>query len=135
MQVVCLKSDISQDLNASALLPFVLPLSLTQSAYGEKSLEAFMTMYIPGGDLRSMSAEGKDLVGIIPQLTNSEEALRLAVLAIGTVALGNQTKDAGLTRHGRSVYGKALMETRRALQNPYRARSTAMLTIPHVSMI
>jgi hypothetical protein len=135
MQVACVKSGIRQDPNASTLIPFVLPLSFTQSAYGEKSLEAFMTMYVPGGNLRSTNAEGKDLLGIMPQLSNSDEALRLAVLAIGTVALGNQTKDDSLTRQGRGLYGKALMETRRALLNPYRARSTAILTIPHVSIV
>jgi hypothetical protein len=92
-----------------------------------------MTMYVPGGDVRNTNVEGKGFVDIVPRLKNKDEALRLTVLAIGTVALGNQTNDTSLTRQGRGIYGKALMETRRALQDPNRARSAAILLIPQVS--
>jgi hypothetical protein len=123
----------SQSPYSPPTLPFVLPISLAQTAYGEKSIEAFMRMYIPLGDMRSTNAEGRDFVDITSRLRNHDEALRLALLAIGTVALGKQTDDTNLTRHGRNLYGKALFETRRALQNPSRARTTAILAIPHVS--
>jgi hypothetical protein len=133
VQVVPDRFTKNQSPNSPPTLPFVLPISLSQTAYGEKSIEAFMRMYIPLGDMRSTNAEGRDFVDITSRIRNHDEALRLALLAIGTVALGKQTDDTSLTRHGRNLYGKALFETRRALQNPSRARSTAILAIPHVS--
>jgi hypothetical protein len=112
--------------------PLVLPPSLAQSAYSEKTLEAFVGMYVPRGDLSSTNAEGKELIGMLPRINSQDEALRLAILAIGTLALSKQTNDTYLTRKGRDIYGKALSETRRALQNPSRARSTSILAIPYV---
>jgi hypothetical protein len=90
-------------------------------------------MYNPRGNMRSTKNEGKDVVDMMPQLSTSDEALRLAVLALGTVALSKQANDTDLARQGRGMYGKALVETRRALQDPVRSRSTAVLAIPHVS--
>jgi hypothetical protein len=116
------------------MFPRVLPTSLGQSAYSEKSLEAFVNMYVPRGDLSNTNAEGQQLVGMMPRINSQDEALRLAILAIGTLALSKQTNDSYLGRKGRGIYGKALAETRRALQNPSRARSTAMLAIPYVSL-
>jgi hypothetical protein len=109
--------------------------SFAQSAYREKSVEAFMGMFAPATDMRSMSHAGREVVEILPRLSASDEALRLAILALGTVALGSQTNDTELARQGRSTYGKALVETRRALQDPNRARSTAILAIPPVRAI
>lgn len=114
------------------MFPYVLPPSLAQSAYSEKSLEAFVGMYVPRGDLSNTNAEGKELISMLPRINSQDEALRLAILAIGTLALSEQTSDTYLTRQGRGIYGKALAETRRALQNPNRARSTAILAIPYV---
>lgn len=71
----------------------------------------------------------------MPRLNSQDEALRLAILAMGTLALSKQTNDSYLGQQGRNVYGKALAETRRALQDPSRVRSTAMLTIPYVSKL
>ena len=133
MQVVPTRSATGgRRLNTPLPLSLLLPTSLIKSAYGEKSMEAFLNIYVPQGDLRSTNAEGKEFVDMMPRLTVHDEALRLAVLAIGTVALGKQTSDAGLAQHGRNLYGKALVETRRALQSPVRARSTAILAIPRV---
>lgn len=98
-------------------------------------MEAYIRVMFAATDMRSMSHSGKRVVGILPQLSASDEALRLATLALGTVALSSQNNDVALARHGRSIYGKALVETRRALQDPNRARSTAILAIPPVSWI
>jgi hypothetical protein len=91
-----------------------------------------MNLYVPQGDLRRSHAEGKVFIDVTPRLTAHDEALRLTVLAIGTVALSRQANDDELARQGRTIYTKALVETRRALQNPIRARSTAVLAIPRV---
>jgi hypothetical protein len=69
---------------------------------------------------------------VTPGLTAQDEALRLTVLAIGTVAMGTATGDKHLTRQGRTIYTKALVETQRALQYPVRARSTAVIAIPRI---
>ncbi|KAH3965383.1 hypothetical protein HBI56_045430 [Parastagonospora nodorum] len=115
-----------------SMFPRVLSASFAQSAYKEKSLEAFISTYVPRGDLSSTNEEGKQLVGMMPRLNSQDEALRLAILAMGTLALSKQTNDSYLGQQGRNIYGKALAETRRALQDPSRARSTAMLAIPYV---
>ncbi|RYZ17003.1 MAG: hypothetical protein EOP49_51105, partial [Sphingobacteriales bacterium] len=99
---------------------------------GEKSLEAFVSFYIPQTDPSATNWDGKEIVGMVPVLSTRDEALRLAILAIGTVALSKQTNDPSLARHGRNLYGKALVETRRALASPSRSRSTAVLAIPRV---
>ncbi|KAL5116101.1 hypothetical protein ACEQ8H_005997 [Pleosporales sp. CAS-2024a] len=110
----------------------ILPPSFVQSAFSEKSLEAFLNMYLPKSTLNVASAESTELVGMMPNLNSQDKALRLAILAIGALALSKQTNDLHLGRHGRGIYGKALAETRIALQDPDRARSTAMLAIPYV---
>jgi hypothetical protein len=122
-----------QRFSMPAGLSFNLPTGLAQSAYRERIMEAFVKMFVPQGDLRSTNSEGKEIVGMIPQLTATDEALRLTVLALGTVGLSKTTNDPDLARQGRSLYGKALVETKKALQHPIRARSTAILPIPHVS--
>ncbi|KAH7407045.1 hypothetical protein DE146DRAFT_676307 [Phaeosphaeria sp. MPI-PUGE-AT-0046c] len=121
----------------ATIMPFVfnrIPgvTSLTQSAFREKSMEALMQTMFAATDMRSMSHAGREVVGILPKLSASDEALRLAVLALGTVALSSETNDTALARQGHGIYGKALVETRRALQNPDRARSTAILAIPPI---
>jgi hypothetical protein len=105
---------------------------MAQSAYREKSVETFIRMFSPYGDMRSANIDGKDMVRMLPELTASDEALRLSVVAIGTMELSNQTNNTDMARQGRGIYGKALVETRKALLDPARARSTAILVIPHV---
>ncbi|KAF2033965.1 hypothetical protein EK21DRAFT_108381 [Setomelanomma holmii] len=120
--------------NARQPLPsgFTLPLSLCRSAYEEKSLEAFISLYLPQINSSVTNWDGKEIVGIVPVLSTRDEALRLAISAIGTVALSKQMNDSSLAAHGRNLYGKALAETRRALASPSRSRSTAVLAIPRV---
>jgi hypothetical protein len=87
-------------------------------------------MYTPKGHHRDVTREREDFVEIIPVL--SDEALSVAMLALGTMALGKQTRDTNITRQGRGLYSKALVATRTALQDPLRSRSTAVLAIPRV---
>jgi hypothetical protein len=134
-QVVAVASATgSPKWRAPLLLDLYDPTGLFLSAYREKSMESFINMYNPRGNMRSTKNEGKNVADMMPRLSTYDEALRLAVLALGTVALSKQANDADLARQGRSMYGKALVETRRALQDPVRARSTAILAIPHVSI-
>lgn len=89
-------------------------------------------MYIPHGDIRSTNTEGKDFVDMLPLLSIRDEALQMAVLAIGTAALGKTTNNEDLIRQGKLLYGKALRETAVAIRNPTRARSEAVFAIPRV---
>ena len=114
---------------APFVLPCLLPTCMAQSAYREKSVETFIRMFSPYGDMRSANIDGKDMVRMLPELTASDEALRLSVVAIGTMELSNQTNNTDLARQGRGIYGKALVETRNALLDPARARSTAILVL------
>jgi hypothetical protein len=108
----------------------ILPASLSRSAYSEKSFEAFINMYAPQEHYRNTTMESKDFVEIISVL--NDDALRIAMLALGTMALGKQTGDTNITRQGRGLYSEALIATRRALEDPSRSRSTAVLAIPRV---
>lgn len=122
----------SHSLSQPRPVSVILPAGLTRSAYSEKSVEAFLHMYIPGGDFRSTNVEGKDFVNMLPMLSIRDEALQMAVLAIGTAALGRTTNDEALIRQGRSLYGKALTQTSIALRDPRRAKSEAVFAIPRV---
>ncbi|KAF2827947.1 hypothetical protein CC86DRAFT_202216 [Ophiobolus disseminans] len=118
----------------SAPLPWalVLPPSLVKSAYGERTMEAFMNLYVPQGNMRSRNAEGRDFVNVLPRLSADDEALRLTVLAIGTVAMSKKTGDANLALEGRKLYCRAIVETQRALNNTTRSKSTPVLAIPRI---
>ncbi|KAJ4373270.1 hypothetical protein N0V83_003564 [Neocucurbitaria cava] len=105
---------------------------LNRSAYSERSLEAFLHIYLPGGDFRSTNTEGKDFINMLPILSIRDQALQMAVLAISTTALGKTTNNEDLVKQGRSLYGKALTETAVALRNPTRAKSEAVFAIPRV---
>lgn len=113
-------------------ISIMLPESLMRSAYSEKTLDAFIQMYIPRGHHRTTNGERKELVDILPILAVRDEALQLAILAIGTAALGKSSNDEGLTRQGKAFYGKALTETAVALRNPARARTEPMLMVPRI---
>lgn len=110
----------------------ILPKSLTRSAYSEKSIEAFLHLYVPRGDFRATNNEGKEFIDILPMLSIRDEALQMAVLAIGTAALGKATGDIAVSQQGRTFYGKALKETAVALRNPTRAKSEAVFAVPRV---
>lgn len=105
---------------------------LTRSAYTQKSLETFIYLYMPGGDLKSTNAQGKDFVDILPMLCIRDRALQTALLAIGTAALARAEDDPVLIRQSRALYGQALHETAVALRNPKRVKSEAVFAIPRV---
>lgn len=106
--------------------------NLCLSAYNEKSIDTLLSMYVPCGNVQATTLEGREFVKRFPPLNVQDEALRFATLAIGTVALGRQNNDASLVQQGRKLYSKALIETRKALHNPKRAKSMAVLTIPQI---
>ncbi|KAI8932761.1 hypothetical protein NX059_010251 [Plenodomus lindquistii] len=107
-----------------------LPDALRRSAYSEKTLDAFISMYIPHGQYRASNADSQGFVDVLPILIIRDKALQMAVLAIGTAALGRTTEDPNLNHQARDLYGKALTETAVALRDPNRAKGEAMMLVP-----
>jgi hypothetical protein len=134
MQMVFAGSNRRNHSPSPRLAPSViLPASLSRSAFNEKSIEAFINLYIPRSEECQISvSETKEFVYLIPGLTYHDEALRLAVVALGTGALGKQSSDRHLIKRSQTLYGNALMATRSALQDPVRARSTAVFVLPRI---
>ncbi|KAL1594308.1 hypothetical protein SLS60_010065 [Paraconiothyrium brasiliense] len=64
-----------------------------------------------------------------------DEALKLAVIALGTAMLGKVHGEEEWTQQGRKMYGLALQETRKALMDANRVRSEALLLVPRVVVI
>ncbi|CCT61151.1 hypothetical protein [Plenodomus lingam JN3] len=108
----------------------VLPEALQRSAYTEKVLDAFISMYIPHGEYRASNADSQGFVDVLPLMIIRDRALQMAVLAIGTAALGRTTEDPNLNCQASTLYGKALTETAVALRDPIRANSEAMMLVP-----
>ncbi|KAF2247186.1 hypothetical protein BU26DRAFT_552017 [Trematosphaeria pertusa] len=80
-------------------------------------------MYIPDGGAHGSTAEilrTNSFVSVLPLLYVRDEALRLALLAVGTAAMGK----------GKNLYGQGLQEMGRALRDEKRARSEALLVAP-----
>lgn len=113
-------------------LSIMLPEHLLRSAYTEKTLEAFIHMYTPCGDLQATNIEGREFVDMLPLLTICDRALQMAVLAIGTALLGQTTGDQDLSQRGRYLYSKALSATAIALRSPARTKSEALFAVPRV---
>jgi hypothetical protein len=115
-----------------AAFPVTLPDSLARSAYSEKTIATFLSMYNPKGSIRVDNTDAREFVSLLPMLSVREEALHMAVLAIGVTQLGTTMGNEDLTRQGRILYGKALKETAVALRNPARANSESLLVVPRV---
>jgi hypothetical protein len=109
-----------------------LPESLARSAYSEKTIATFLSMYNPKGSIRVDNTDAREFVSLLPTLSVRDEALQMAVLAIGITQLGTTMGNQDLTRQGRTLYGKALKETALALRNPARASSESLLVVPRV---
>lgn len=128
------KSAFALQRHDSLLTPIniELPNGLARSAYTEKTIAAFLEMYIPAGIAHAQNVYAKELATLLPLMNLRDEALQAATLAVGITQLGTTTENKALTRHGRILYGKALKETAVALQNPSRASSESLLAVPRV---
>ncbi|OAG01937.1 uncharacterized protein CC84DRAFT_1152037 [Paraphaeosphaeria sporulosa] len=114
-----------------------LPHGLANSAYREKTLEMFFSMYLPQGDHnhRDLLIRPNNVIDLLSSTYASDEALKLAALALGTSMLGRTRGEQEWVRQGRRLYGQALRETRKALIDQQRANSDAMLLVPRVAAI
>ncbi|KAG9191711.1 hypothetical protein G6011_10445 [Alternaria panax] len=134
MQIVHVKpaSDPRTRKLRSVSVPVVLPDSLARSAYSEKTIATFLSMYNPEGVIRATNTDAKEFVSLLPLLSTRDEVLQVAALAVGITQLGITSNNETLTRQGRTLYGKALRETAVALQHPARASSESLLVVPRV---
>jgi hypothetical protein len=110
----------------------VLPEGFVQPAYTEGALSAFIQLYLPHGGLEAADSEGREFVNLLPLLTVRNQALQLAIQAIGTAALGQSTGDEALSLQGKVLYGKALSDTAAALRDASQAKSEAVLMVPRI---
>jgi hypothetical protein len=134
MQIVHVKpaSDPGTQKFRPVSVPIMLPDGLARSAYSEKTIATFLSMYNPEGIIRTTNTDAKEFVSLLPMLSTRDEALQMAALAVGITQLGITSNNESLTRQGRTLYGKALKETAVALQNPFRANSESLLVVPRV---
>ncbi|CAG5144126.1 uncharacterized protein ALTATR162_LOCUS1486 [Alternaria atra] len=114
------------------LVPIMLPDGLARSAYSEKTIATFLSMYNPQGVVHATNTDAKEFVNLLPLLSTRDKALQMAALAVGITQLGITSNNENLTRQGRTLYGKALKETAVALQYPARASSESLLVVPRV---
>jgi hypothetical protein len=110
----------------------MLPDTLAKSAYSEKTIAAFLSMYNPTGTIQVENTDAREFVNLLPLLSTRDEALQTAVLAIGITQLGTTVGNQDLIRQGRTLYGKALKETAVALRSPARANSESLLVVPRI---
>lgn len=108
----------------------VLPDSMARSAYGEKSVEMFLDMFLPKSAAGTVRVSG--LANIIPHLYIQDEALRLALLALSSAVTGMSNGDVWMVEQGKKLYGMALKEMAKAVRDPKRAHTEAMLAVPRV---
>ncbi|KAJ4288607.1 hypothetical protein N0V90_011844 [Kalmusia sp. IMI 367209] len=112
----------------------VLPQALAISAYHEKTVEAFFSLYLPDyrNDVRNHMLRAHGFINVLSILYTRDEALKLAVVALGTAMLGKVLGNEEWAHQGRKLYGQALQEMRRALRSDQRAKSEALLIVPRL---
>ncbi|KAF2124875.1 hypothetical protein P153DRAFT_361038 [Dothidotthia symphoricarpi CBS 119687] len=136
--VVRFGSDQGTEFYSSECSPPNTPISLPEgfalSAYSQISMEAYVHVFIPQNihNPHAILAEDNTFMNFLPMLCVHDPALRMAILAVGTAALGKTSNDAIVLQQGKVLYGKALVEMGRALRDPQRAKSEALLAIPKV---
>lgn len=114
-----------------------LPHSLVNSAYREKTLEVFFSMYLPRSehDDRDHLIRPSDFTDVLSRAYAHDEALKLAAIALGTSMLGKMQGEEEWVRQGRKLYGQALKETRKAFLDQERVNSDALLLVPRIAAI
>lgn len=109
----------------------VLPDPLTRTAYSEKHIESFFVTYLPS-DTASSAINISSFLNVLPILCVRDASLRLALLAVGTAALGQVTGEPWMVQQGKTLYSQGLSEFGRALQDTRRKDSEALLAVPRV---
>ncbi|ORY16406.1 hypothetical protein BCR34DRAFT_476234 [Clohesyomyces aquaticus] len=113
----------------------VLPESLARSAYGEKSIGMFWDLYLPNDAISGHEASslptGKWST-IVTDLYVQDDALRVALLALSSAAVGRQHSDSWMVNQGRKLYGQGLAEMGKTLRDPRSASNEALLAAPQI---
>lgn len=108
----------------------LLPDTVSHAAYDEQTFALFWDIYLPKYPLGPTGSLGVPVslwTKIVTTLYPNDIALRTALLAIAVDCIGRQFDDRLYTEKGIGLYGKALRETNRALQDPRRAHSDEVL--------
>jgi hypothetical protein len=113
----------------------VLRDSLARSAYNEKTIEMFRYAYAPTSGVYSSAAASSSankFPDLMPTLYVQDDALRLALLATSAASTGQATGDVWMFEQGKQLYSRALGEMSKAVRDPQRSRSPAVLAVPRV---
>ncbi|KAF2725785.1 hypothetical protein K431DRAFT_208076, partial [Polychaeton citri CBS 116435] len=112
-----------------SLLPPHLRRSLERSAVESQTSEIFWAAYLPRNDglLRVDGIKTVIWDETLQGLAETDATVKLALQSVAFTALGRSMEDEAMLRQGSQLYGRALVETNRALQQPDRAQSDAML--------
>ncbi|KAJ4359931.1 uncharacterized protein N0V89_000490 [Didymosphaeria variabile] len=94
-------------------------------------------MYLPqcSHDNRDHFVRPNNFTSVISRAYARDEALKLAVIALGTAMLGKVQGEEEWMRQGRKLYGQALQETRKALLDANRVNSEALLLVPRIGAL
>ncbi|UPX16407.1 uncharacterized protein EKO05_0006809 [Ascochyta rabiei] len=120
--------DSMMDLLAvTASTYYVMPLSLAQTAFSMRGVEAAFGLFPVHKDTGGALKLVNRFSSMLAALSVQEEALRQTIFAVGMVTLGKGSKDQTVQHKGRALYGRALQELGLALQNPKRRTIEALL--------
>lgn len=104
--------------------------SLVRSAFEQQIIGEFWTEFLPKDDIRSRSLAYLDAapwVEVAQSLATQDTTVRFALDAVAFASLGRIRLDENLQERGIELYGRALRETNRGLQQPTRAQSDGLL--------
>jgi hypothetical protein len=95
-------------------------------------MEAVLNIFLSTRIEKAGAGIVREYASLLPRLGLREDALRLTVLAIGSIVLGEGQNNIGMVHQGREFYGQALRELAMALKDPSRQRSDALLLVPQL---
>jgi hypothetical protein len=95
-------------------------------------MEAVLDIFLSTSIAKAGASFVSEYASLIPRLGLREDALRLTVLAIGLVVLGEGQTSREIVHQGRAFYGQALRELAVALKDSNRQRSEALLIVPQL---
>ena len=104
--------------------------SLSRTAFETGANGDFWTLYLPKDDPRTVGAGGvyaAPWARTVQDLSRFDDTVRAGLNACAMTTLAHVRSDQALLQSGIRLYLKALYETNRALQDPIRAQSDAVL--------
>ncbi|KAF2711306.1 hypothetical protein K504DRAFT_374400, partial [Pleomassaria siparia CBS 279.74] len=106
--------------------------SLARSASYEKHIELYLDMYLPLMECDRTPLLQYGLSNVVTSLYLQDDALQMALVALVLAAVGQARRYQPMMEQGKQLYGRALREVTKALSDPRRVGSAAVLGVPRV---